>query len=135
MQYKLKIRNILLSKSNIWLSLIVLFTGFNVVAQEGTVIINQDREIDELLKIKKSIETNSDRYKIQIYSGLSRSAAESARSEFMENYSDWPTSIEFETPNFKIWVGDFRNRLDADRALIRIKKTFINAFIFQPKKN
>ena len=106
-----------------------------MVAQEGTVIINQDREIDELLKIKKSIETNSDRYKIQIYSGLSRSAAESARSEFMENYSDWPTSIEFETPNFKIWVGDFRNRLDADRALIRIKKTFINAFIFQPKKN
>ena len=135
MQYNLKFKNILLSKSNIYLSLTILLIGFNLMAQEGTVTINQDREIEELLKIKKSIETNSDRYKIQIYSGLSRSAAEKARSEFNENYSDWRTSIEFETPNFKIWVGDFRNRLDADRALIRIKKTFINAFIFQPKKN
>ena len=104
-------------------------------SQEGTVTINQDKEIEALLKIKKTIETSSDRYKIQIYSGLSRSSAETARSEFLENYSDWPTSIEFETPNFKIWVGNFRNRLEADRALIRIKKTFMNAFIFRPKKN
>jgi len=109
-------------------------SGFNLTAQEGTVTINQDREIEDLLRIKKSIEVTSNRHKIQIYSGLSRSEAESVRSEFNETYSDWPSSIEFETPNFKIWVGDFRNRLDADRALIRIKKTFINAFIFQPKK-
>ena len=122
------------SKTNIILSLIIFLIGFNTLAQEGTVVINQDREIEELLQIKKSIEASSNRYKIQIYSGLSRSAAESARTEFNENYSDWPTSIEFETPNFKIWVGDFRNRLEADRALIRIKKTFMNAFIFQPKK-
>jgi len=135
LQSKLKIKNILLSKTYIYLSIIIFLTSLNISAQEGTVTINQDREIEELLEIKKSIETTSNRYKIQIYSGLSRSAAELARSEFNENYSDWPTSIEFETPNFKIWVGDFRNRLDADRALIRIKKTFINAFIFQPKKN
>lgn len=122
-------------KINISLTLLLLLFSYNITAQEGTVTINQDKEIEELLKIKKSIETSSNRYKIQIYSGLSRSAAESARTELTENYSDWPTSIEFETPNFKIWVGDFRNRLEADRALIRIKRTFINAFIFQPKKN
>lgn len=104
-------------------------------AQEGTVVINQDKEIEDLLQIKKSMETSLDRYKIQIYSGLSRSAAEAARTEFAENYADWPSSIEYETPNYKIWVGDFRSRLEADRAMIRIKKTFMNAFIFQPKKN
>jgi len=122
-------------KINISLTLLFLLFSYSLTAQEGTVTINQDKEIEELIQIKKSIETSSNRYKIQIYSGLSRSAAESARSELNENYSDWPTSIEFETPNFKIWVGDFRNRLEADRALIRIKRTFINAFIFQPKKN
>ena len=122
-------------KSNFYLTILILIISTNLYAQEGTVIINQDQEIENLLLIKKSIETSLNRYKIQIYSGLSRSAAESARTEFSENYSDWPSSIEYETPNYKIWVGDFRSRLEADRALIRIKKTFMNAFIFEPKKN
>jgi uncharacterized protein YxjI len=127
--------NILYVKSNFCLTILIFIISCNLHAQEGTVVINQDKEIEDLLQIKKSMETSLDRYKIQIYSGLSRSAAETARTEFAENYSDWTSSIEYETPNYKIWVGDFRSRLEADRALIRIKKTFMNAFIFQPKKN
>lgn len=126
---------ILQIKRYLFSTLLILLISGNIFSQEGTVTINQDKEIEALLKIKKTVETSSDRYKIQIYSGLSRSSAETARSNFLENYSDWSTSIEFETPNFKIWVGNFRNRLEADRALIRIKKTFMNAFIFRPKKN
>ena len=119
-------------------NIIFLFTflfSYVLIAQEGTVTINQDDEIEALLEIKKDIEITSNRYKIQIYSGSSRGSAESARAKFSGNYSDWPSSIEYETPNYKIWVGNFRNRLEADRALIRIKKTFINAFIFEPKKD
>lgn len=135
MQYKLINMNILSVKSNFFITIIIFIFSCNLNAQEGTVVINQDKEIEDLLNIRKSMETSFDRYKIQIYSGLSRSSAETARTEFLENYSDWPSSIEYETPNYKIWVGDFRSRLEADRALIRIKKTFMNAFIFEPKKN
>ena len=115
------------------LFLLTILLSSSLIAQEGTVSINQDKEIEALLEIKKDIETSSNRYKIQIYSGTSRGSAEAARSKFSESYSDWPSSIEYETPNYKIWVGNFRNRLEADRALIRIQKTFINAFIFEPK--
>ncbi len=104
------------------------------MAQEGTVTINQDKEIEALLEIKKDIETSSNRYKIQVFSGASRGAAEAARAKFSESYSDWPSSLEYETPNYKIWVGNFRSRLEADRALIRIQKTFTSAFIFEPKE-
>ena len=120
-----KIKNILF--------LFTVLVSCSLMAQEGTVTINQDKEIEALLEIKKDIETSSNRYKIQIYSGASRGSAEAARSKFSESYSDWPSTIEYETPNYKIWVGNFRNRLEADRALIRIKKTFINAFMFEPK--
>ena len=116
--------------------ILLLFTvlfSCSLLAQEGTVTINQDKEIEALLEIKKDIEISSSRYKIQIYSGTNRGAAESARTKFSESYSDWSSSIEYETPNYKIWIGNFRNQLEADRALIRIKKTFINAFIFEPK--
>ena len=118
--------------NNILLLFAILFSC-TLIAQEGTVTINQDHEIEALLEIKKDIEISSNRYKIQIYSGASRGGAESARIKFGESYSDWSSSIEYETPNYKIWIGNFRNRLQADRALIRVKKTFVNAFIFEPK--
>lgn len=111
-----------------------LLGSFNLMAQEGTVTINQDKEIEALLQLKKDVETASDRYKIQIFSGAGRSNAENARAKFLETYADIESSIEYETPNYKIWVGNFRSRLEADRALLRIKKTFANAFIFKPKK-
>lgn len=113
---------------------IILFTS-NLMAQEGTITINQDNEINKLLVLKKDVETSSERFKIQIFSGAGRSNAEKARSKFLETYADIESNIEYQTPNYKIWVGNFRSSLEADRALMRIKKTFPNAFIFKPKKN
>ena len=79
-------------------------------------------------------ETDSERYKIQVYNG-NRSGAHAAKKEFSESFADWYPTIHFEPPNFKIWAGNFRTRLEADRALKRIKRKFPNAFIFKPKKD
>lgn len=103
-------------------------------AQQGNVSINQDEKIDRLLDLKKSMnkETN-DHYKIQIYNG-NRSGAKSAQKKFIESFSDWSSTDKYEEPNFKVWVGNFRTRIEADRALKRIKQKFSGAFIFKPKK-
>jgi SPOR domain len=113
-----------------------LFSTFCVsetAAQEGFVSVNQDKDIDVLLNLKKEVNKSQSNYKIQIYNG-NRSGAEKTRSEFRNSFSDWPTSLKFETPNYKIWIGNFKTRLEADRALLIIKKKFNNAFIFKPKK-
>jgi len=105
-------------------------------AQEGNVIINHDKKIIQLLDLKKEINTSeksSDRYKIQIYSG-DRTTARSKRSKFMNTYNEWRSTLVYETPNYKIWIGSFRTRLEADRALKTIKHKFPSAFIFKPKK-
>ncbi|MBD0833498.1 SPOR domain-containing protein [Aestuariibaculum sediminum] len=106
-------------------------------AQQGNVTINQDRSITTLLNLKKEINTNesdSERYRIQIYSG-NRAKAEKTQDEFSETFPDWRATIQYETPNFKIWAGSFRTRLEADRALKKIKTEFPAAFIFKPKKS
>ncbi|WP_245574782.1 SPOR domain-containing protein [Gaetbulibacter saemankumensis] len=104
-------------------------------AQQGQVSINQDKNISKLLEIKKDMNKNdSDRYKIQIYSG-NRKEAEAAQNDFNKEFEDWPTIMQYETPNFKIWAGSFRTRLEADRALKKIKRQFPSAFIFKPKKS
>jgi len=102
-------------------------------AQEGTISINQDEAIPTLLELKKEINKNDDRYKIQVFSG-SRSNAEEMKADFKSAYSEWESKMVYETPNYKIWVGSFRTRLEADRALIKVKKKFPTAFIFEPKK-
>ena len=105
-------------------------------AQQGNVTINQDKHINVLLDLKKEMnknETDSERYKIQVYSG-NRSGAYDAQEEFSSSFGSWYPSMQYETPNFKIWAGNFRTRLEADRALKKIKRKFPHAFIFKPKK-
>ncbi|WP_406685042.1 SPOR domain-containing protein [Seonamhaeicola sp. MEBiC1930] len=118
--------------------IIVVFLVFSAKSfgQQGQIEVNQDSKIDNLLGVKKQLnktENSSDRYKIQIYNG-NRSGAYTAQKEFLESFSDWRTTDIYEPPNFKIWVGNFRTRLEADRALKRIKRKFPSAFIFKPKK-
>ncbi len=112
--------------------LILLGFALQVNAQEGKVTIDQDKDISKLLEFKKDLST-VDLYKIQVYQG-NRSGAEAAKSKFVSAYNEWPISMEYETPNYKIWVGNFRSRLEADKALIKIKTNYTNAFIFKPKK-
>jgi hypothetical protein len=105
-------------------------------SQQGQVSVNQDENISILLDLKKEMNKNehdSDRYKIQIYSGH-RGAAQNAKADFNQFFNEWNPTLEYETPNFKIWAGNFSTRLEADRALKRIKKKFPSAFIFKPKK-
>ena len=102
-------------------------------AQQGHVTINQDQKISQLLNLKKEMNSNEVHYKIQIYNG-NRADAYEAQTEFKTSFSDWRSEIKYESPNFKIWVGNFRTRLEADRAIKRIKKKFPSAFIFKPKK-
>ncbi|MDU8886660.1 SPOR domain-containing protein [Yeosuana sp. MJ-SS3] len=122
--------------SAILLSYCFLALSNNIIAQEGTVTINQDKDIDLLLAIKKQMngsEDTSDRYKIQVYSG-NINDAQTARSKVKTTFVNWKTSLIFQTPNYKIWVGSFRTQLEADRALLKIKKEFPSAFILKPEK-
>ena len=105
-------------------------------SQQGNVSINQDKKITTLLELKKELnkdDDSSDSYKINIFSG-SRSGAESSEVKFRSSFNKWRTKLIFDTPNYKILVGSYRTRLEADRALKEIKTKFPNAFIFKPKK-
>ena len=105
-------------------------------SKEGTVRIESSAHIDEMVAQKKdynkTIETLQG-YKIQIYSGR-RVSAEKSKSDFRNSYGKWTSKLVYETPNYKVWVGSFRSRLEADRALLEVKRKFPNAFIFKPKK-
>ncbi|WP_339695455.1 SPOR domain-containing protein [uncultured Marixanthomonas sp.] len=115
----------------------ILFSFFSNTsqAQQGKVTIDQDQKITKLLEMKKSLEKDnklSNGYTIQLYYG-ELTKANTFIKKYRGLYGTWPASIEYETPNYKVWVGSFSDRLDADRALIEIQKGFPSAFILKPQ--
>jgi hypothetical protein len=122
-----------LKRKTLMLLVMVVFPAL-FFAQNAKVTIDQPKALDKLLEYKKDLKT-VDVFKIQIYSGNSESQANKTRLEFQSSFEEWPVSLEFNTPNYKVWVGNFIDRLEADRALKRIKEKYMYAFIFQPKKD
>ncbi len=117
-----------------YLSLLTLLLVFTVSinAQQGKVNVEQDSDIDKLLEYKKDIKTTKV-YRIQVYQSVDPDRANREKINFLNAYGQWPVEIVWNTPNYKVWVGNFATRLEADRALAKIKKDYMNAIIFQPK--
>ncbi len=113
-------------------TILTLLLSFSMNAQQGEVNVDQDSDIDKLLEYKKDIKT-SKVYKIQVYQSTDPDKADREKSNFLNTFSDWPVEIVWNTPNYKVWVGNFATRLEADRALVKIKKEYMYAIIFQPK--
>lgn len=116
--------------------ILAIFSSEICYGQNAVVTENADPKISELLQLKKSLEKEnklSDGYTIQLYYG-NLNKANSVLRNYRNRYAEWPASIEYETPNYKVWVGNFTERIDADRALISIQKHFSAAFILRPSK-
>ena len=113
-------------------ALMLFFSAF-VMAQDGKVSINVNKNVSRLMAIKKEIHKAQSSIKIQIYSG-SRRNAEAKLMQFNLDFPEISTVMVYETPNYKIWSGDFRTQLEADRALIKVRKTYKEAFSFRPKQ-
>ena len=108
-----------------------------LIGQNATITINQDEKIVEILALKKNLEVENKLgvgYTIQLYYG-ELSEANNIIKQYRNNFDSWPASIEYETPNYKVWVGSFSSRFEADRTRLKIKDKFPSAFILKPDRN
>ena len=112
---------------------IIFFCCANLFSQNELVEINKDRRIDTLLKIRKEINENTFNLKIQIFSGQRGKALELIKNHDESSYLSTSIELVYETPNYKVWIGDFYSQLEADKKLLMIKKKYPEAFIFRPK--
>ena len=82
----------------------------------------------------KNTKTSFKYYHIQLYNGQSINKARSVKADFQSKFPDTYIVIEWESPEFKVWAGEYESKLAADRALYKIRKEYPNAFIVNPKK-
>lgn len=127
----------ILTFQNKVLLIIVLGIALNKInAQQSNINIQQNPKFEELLNEKRKINASialNEQYRIQVFSGTSEKA-KTILNDCKENFADLDGTIVFNTPNYKVWIGNFKNRIDAERSLVAIKKVYENAFLIKPKK-
>ena len=117
--------------------IIIFFTIISLYSttlfgQNGNIEINQSNKLDSIIKLKKELNSKIQNLRIQIYSG-DRDNAEQMIKEFIEIFNDTTADVIYETPNYKVWVGNYYTQLEADKRLLEIRKKFRSAFIFRPE--
>jgi uncharacterized protein YxjI len=127
----------ILTVSKWLLSAIVFVLPFSFLeAQNRKNTINNDSKLEQLLIEKRKTNSSiamSDRYKIQIFSGESEKAKKTVVL-FKQEYKEIDATIIFNTPNYKVWVGNFKTRMEAERNLAEIKKKYKNVLLIKPNK-
>tara|TARA_B100000963_G_scaffold328327_1_gene316728 strand:+ start:2267 stop:2626 length:360 start_codon:yes stop_codon:yes gene_type:complete len=90
------------------------------------------RKLMNLHKIASQEKHNIDYYSIQIYSG-NYNEADSLYKLSNDFFISDSVFFFYETPNYKIQVGKFWNKLKAQKKLKEIQKKFKSAFVLKPK--
>ena len=114
---------------------IICLLSISCIAQNGFLILNQDTRIDTLLMKQRQIHANDstiDGYRVQIFMELGNDAlhhADSVMAVFKKKYPDVPIYLLFGQPYYRLRVGDFRTRLEAENMYQRLKKRYKNAFV------
>ncbi|AMD84100.1 Sporulation related domain-containing protein [Capnocytophaga haemolytica] len=92
------------------------------------VTYNQGANIAEAMELKKEVARNESAYQVQIYNG-NITEANKAILDVKSKLKQYPASLSFETPNYKVRVGSFRTRLEAEKNLPTIKRLYPAAFV------
>ena len=113
---------------------ILIFNCSTVFGQSKNLDIEMDEGIEKILSLKILINKNKyekNYYAIQLYNGNYEKAKE-IQSDFINKFPKWESKLSFETPNYKVRVGNFKEFLEASKKLDFIRKLYPSAFLLRP---
>ena len=116
----------------------ILFAFAAGAQTRGKVEVIKDARIDTFAARRLELNKGADAmtvngFRVQIFTGENRKDAYNAQAKFLEQFPDTKSYIIYNEPNFKVRVGDFRTRLDAEKLQNDLKKLFTGMFIIQEK--
>jgi hypothetical protein len=118
-------------------TLLIIFSG-QLQAQEpseGKLRIIQDARVDTLIThYTKYNETypGIEGWRIEIFfeaGNYSKKLAMEAKAEFVQKHPEVPSYLIFQQPYYKVRVGDFRSKMEAEELLRSIESDYPQAFV------
>ena len=112
--------------------LMVVMVSASAQKDSTGVVVHKDPRIDML--VKKQIEHNEvatresrrfvQGYRILVLNTNDRNKATDAKTKMYQEFPDLKTYLQWQPPFFKLKVGDFKTRTEADEWLEEIKRVF-----------
>lgn len=99
---------------------------------EGEIRVFCNPEILQVDSLKQLRPTLTNGYRVQIFFGK-REDAQEKRATFLRQFSDTGAYISYLAPNFRLRVGDFRNRIEAEKFKQSLGLQFQGAYIVKDK--
>ena len=115
------------------ISIMLIFLSYSLVNAQDENVIYNDTLTQKLFQIKKDYSKRifeSTYYTIQIYFGDLKNA-DSILIDFQKNYEGIKSELIFETPNYKVRIGDYRDINIASQKLEEIRRTYPGSFIIK----
>lgn len=103
--------------------------------RRGSLNVDQDSRIEKLIKKQQSLyalDSTMSGYRIQIFMEIGNDAvrhAEAVKRQFTSAFPEIPIYLSYEQPYYRLRVGDFRSRIEAEKYLRLIKPQFSVAFV------
>jgi hypothetical protein len=122
-----------MTKISLRAMVLVFFTIF--LSINSSYSQSENEKINSLIEQKKAFnKTNKNIivFKIQIYNGNETQAYATERS-FEADFPEYNAKVNYDSPEFKTRFGNFRTRLEADRALNIIKEKYAGAIVLEAK--
>ena len=110
----------------------VFLCSFSVNGQENSIRYN-DTLTKKFYNLKKEYSKRvfeSTFYTIQIYYG-GLEEADSILEDFRKNYQEIKSNLIFETPNYKIRIGEYKDINIASQKLEEIRRIYPSSFIIK----
>ena len=105
----------------------LLFIGaFATNAQSNR--IDNESVVSLLAKKRTFNKAHGYGFRIQLYNGIEKTA-KSLKGKFEVEYPGVYTKLEYNAPEWKIQVGNYKTRLEADKALNKIQSKFSGAIV------
>tara|TARA_Y100000389_G_scaffold24243_1_gene20905 strand:- start:445 stop:822 length:378 start_codon:yes stop_codon:yes gene_type:complete len=115
------------------ISLIIFFLSHSSANAQDENVVYNDTLTQKLFQIKKEYSKRvfeSTYYTIQIYFGDLKTA-DSILIDFQENHEGIKSELIFETPNYKVRIGEYKDIDIASQKLEGIRRTYPGSFIIK----
>jgi hypothetical protein len=125
-------------KNSSWepLLLVLIFSISSLsFSQTAKLNVKQDPRLDSLLNKRIALDREryaNEYYTLQLYYGNLETATETLENA-KEAYPNIPVELSFETPNYKVQAGRFKDKILGLKTLDTVKRDFPSAFLLTRK--
>lgn len=105
---------------------------------QGKVVIDADPAIDRIMQRRKEffgLDSTTAGYRIQIYSGTDRNEAMLELENFQLKYPEVKVYLKYDSPNFKIRIGDFSGKVEAQYWFAILQEEYPRLFLVPDRIN